>query len=343
MADLDIQIDVPDDDDLNSPVRVLNGSWVPPWLKAVVVLLAGALLALGIGAFLLGRSQAADDAEVLVPPTVRTTPLASAAASPNIEISLEAVEDWEAFAQTGDLASVERSFDTNGPQYALFAQASNGESTPELDFAARNLTESTEGVVTTVSLDLVVSSPDGEEIFPYDFVYLDGRQQVWTVVDRRAPGSAALPPAAEMIDSARQNWALFTSSLSVGDGDGVMEVVSSETATLADQVAAALGGATIPDDERVIDDPDLFDLLVDRAGSVPTDGPGEIVIALLDAGQRQALVVGELSSWTQTDPDRIIASLEVAGQPVAIVPFLASAEGWTFDLAGALNTSGGSP
>ena len=336
MTDLDIQIDVPDDDDLGSPVRVLNGSWVPPWLKAVAVLIVGALLALGIAAFLLGRSRA-EEPPALVPPTVQSTELASAATSPSIEASLVAVQQWQAFAETGDLSALE-GFDPDGPQYRLLAQSSVPSDSGELEFAARNLTESVDGVMTTVSLDMVVSGPNGQEVYPYDFVYLDGLQQVWTVIDRRSPGTAALPPAADMIEAAKQSWRLFTSSMSIGDGEGVIDVVSADTATLADQILAAEPGSGDP----ALVEVELYDLLVERSRQATAETPGEVVIAMLDAGQRQTLVVGELTSWTQTDPDKIIASLEVAGEPVAVVPFVATTEGWQFDLVAAMNTSGGS-
>ncbi len=340
MTDLDIQIDVPDDDDLDSPVRVLNGSWVPPWLKAAIALLVGALLVLGIAAYLLGRSNT-EPAEVLIPPAVETTPLASAADSPNIAMSLEAVEDWQTFARTGDLTAVEGSYDPNGPQYALFRRVREGTADPDLDLSARNLTESTEGVVTTVSMDLVVSGAESQEIYPYDFVYLDGRPEVWTVVDRRAPGTAALPPASDMIASARDNWSAFTSALAVGDGETVEGLVSADSVALAEQLREAVAGVEVPTEERLVVDDDLYQVLLDRTGVLSTRETGDIVIGVLDTDQRQALVVGELTSWTQTDPDRIIASLEVAGEPVAVVPFVATAEGWAFDLVGALNTSGG--
>ncbi len=237
-------------------------------------------------------------------------------------------------------------FDAVGPiskhfQYTLFAQNVPDANAPELDFAARNLTEVTEGVVTTVSMDLVVSGPEGQEVYPYDFVYLDGRSDVWTVVDRRAPGTAALPPAADMIESAKQTWRLFTSSMSIGDGQGVIDVVSADTVTLAERLSGEGEGADAG--EAALIDGELFDLLAERARRASAQTPGDVAIAMLDAGQRQTLVVGELTSWTQTDPDRIIASLEVAGEPVAIVPFVATTEGWDFDLVGALNTSGGSP
>jgi hypothetical protein len=161
MTDLDIQIDVPDDDDLNSPVRVVNGSWFPPWFKAVAVLILGALAAIVIAAFLIGRSRVKDD-DLVVPPASPTAPIASAAASPAIDSSLEAVQAWEAFAQTGDLTAVRPFFDPTGPQYALFATAADQRgsdgtgptptaATDRLGFSARNLAESKSGNLTTVS------------------------------------------------------------------------------------------------------------------------------------------------------------------------------------------------
>ena len=68
----------------------------------------------------------------------------------------------------------------------------------------------------------------------------------------------------------------------------------------------------------------------------------QALIAILDEDQREALLTGELTSWTQTGNGRIIASLELAGQPITTVPFVASDDGWSFDLKGALESSGGS-
>lgn len=342
MADLDIQIDVPDDDDLSSPVRVLNGSWVPPWLKAIAVLLLGGFLALVIGAFLLGRAQPAD-APAAAPTTARTTSLSSAEDSLAIARSLEAVQDWEAFARSADLGVVADSFDPDGPQYAVFAAAAETPEVAELDFAARNVSETSGEALTTVSIDLVVSGTEGQQIYPYDFVYLDGHDRVWTVVDRRSPGQVALPPARSDIDAASQSWTRFTSSLSIDDDRGVGGAVSGGTLALAEQLlaAAAQGPAAIAD--PLIDDPDLFELLVDRIRAAGALDAGDAVIALLDQDQRRNLAAGELTSWTRTDPDRIIATLEVSGDPVTTVPFVPSAEGWAFDLVGALNTSGGAP
>jgi hypothetical protein len=85
----------------------------------------------------------------------------------------------------------------------------------------------------------------------------------------------------------------------------------------------------------------LFDVLVARAQRAAVGDGGQALIAVLDEDQRQALVIGELTSWTLIDAERIVASLEVAGQPVATVPFVVSAEGWSFDLKGALQSSGG--
>ncbi len=344
MADLDIQIDVPDDDGLESPVRVLNGGWIPGWLKAAVALAIGALAALGVGAYLVGRSNAAIGVEETTDdePASATTELGSAPDSPTVASSLEAVQGWETFVRTGDLTAVAPSFDPNGPQWELFVDAAERSATDQVDFQARNLSESTDGLVTTVSMDLVVTDGVSDTVYPYDFVYLDGGSRVWTVVDRRSPGQAALPPAGGMIDAARQSWRLFVDAMALGDGEGVVEVVSPDTVALAEQITTTIDGGSIPDDDRLIGDEELFELLVARVEAGPTDDLGEVIIALLDLDQRQALLAGELASWTQTDPDRIIASLEVGGEPITLVPFVAAAEGWRFDLVGALNQSGGS-
>ena len=338
MTDLDIQIDVPDDEGLDSSVRVLNGDSIPPWLKAAAVLVLGGLVALIIGAFILGRVREAEE-EPLSAPTVATTPLVSAEASPAIESSLEAIQDWEQFARDGDLAAVTGSFDPDGPQYAMFAAAAAPTAGKEVEFAARNMIERTNGDVTTVSMDLVVSGLEGQELYPYDLVYINGTDLVWTVIDRRAPGTVALPPSPETIDAARRTWSLFTSSMAIGDGVGIAAVVGEDTRLLAEQVVSAVNGNGAA--QTVLDDPELFDLLVARAERATIADPGQALIAILDEDQRQALVIGELTSWTLVDSGRVIASLEVAGQPVATVPFVATAEGWSFDFIGALQSSGG--
>lgn len=337
MTDLDIQIDVPDDDDLDSSVRVLNGDSIPPWLKAAAVLILGGLAAITIGAFLLGRSS--DEVDPVTAPTVVTTPIASATASPAIENSLEAVQTWEAFARTGELAGVDETFDPAGPQYAMFRELGAPGGSSEVDFAARNLTEVNDGDVTTVSMELLVSGPTGQESYPFDMIYLGDSPRVWTVIDRRAPGTVALPPSSGDIEAARRSWAGFTSSMSVGDGAAVTEVVSADSRVLAEQVTAAAAGADV--DGIVLDDRQLFDLLVARVQRASVAEPGQAIVALLDEDQRQALLFGELTSWTQVGTGRMVASLEVAGQPVATVPFVAVAEGWAFDLKAALEAGGG--
>lgn len=340
MSDLDIQIDVPDDDDLDSSVRVLSGDAIPPWLKAAAVVVLGGLAALTIGAFLLGRSR--DEAAPVTTPTVAVTPLASATASPAVGNSLEAVETWESYARSGNLEGLDATFDPAGPQYAVFQAAAVSGRATDVDFSARNLTEATTDGVTTVSMDLVVSGPEGSEVYPFDLVYLEGGSRVWTVVDRRDPGTVALPPSPEVVEAARQTWAEFTDAISRGDGAAVTTVVSEDSRLLAEQVAAAAGGASLDDiDGPALINDSLFQLLTTRVRQSSAGGPGEALIALLDQDQRETLVIGELTSWTQVGPEAIVASLEVAGEPVTRVPFVATAGDWRFDLKGALEASGG--
>ena len=73
MSDLDIQIDVPDDDDLDSSVRVLSGDIIPPWLKAAAILILGGLAALMIAAFLLGRTSEPTPEPLTTSTTVTST------------------------------------------------------------------------------------------------------------------------------------------------------------------------------------------------------------------------------------------------------------------------------
>lgn len=340
MTDLDIQIDVPDDDDLDSSVRVLNGDAIPPWLKATAVVVLGGLAALTIGAFLLGRSR--ETATPVTTATVVVTPLASATATPAMENSLEAVETWETYARTGALDGLDSTFDPAGPQYAAFRGAASTGGSSDVEFAARNLIESSANGVTTVSMDLVVSGASGSEVYPFDMVYLENGTRVWTVVDRRNPGTVALPPSPEVIEAARQSWRIFTESTAQGDGRAVTNAVSEDSRLLAEQVAAAAADTTVDGlDEAPLVDGVLFDLLVDRVSRASVANPGEALIAMLDADQRQALVIGQLTSWTQIGQDQVVATLEMAGQPVARVPFAGTDGSWTFDLKGALEASGG--
>ncbi|MEZ5407260.1 MAG: hypothetical protein R2761_04490 [Acidimicrobiales bacterium] len=344
MTDLDIQIDVPDDDGLNSPVRVLGGNnWLPPWFKAVVVILLGTLATIMLGAYLLGRSRAAGNGdEGATDPSVSTT-IGSAAASPTIDASLAAVSAWETFARSGDLDSVRPWFDEAGPQFALFRQsaAAGAAGTDDITFEPRNPVETEADGLTTVSMELAVTGPQGQDVYLYDFVYRGESLKAWTVVDRRAPGTVALPPSQAVIDSATQNWGRFTSALAIGDAKGASAVVSEPTRLLVDQVttAARTGGGAPADGP--ITDPALFEQLVARVRAADAASPDNALLALLNADQRRALVTGQLASWTQVDADRVVASLIVDGKPTAIVPFRATAEGWMFDLVGALETSNG--
>ncbi len=345
MTDLDIQIDVPDDDGLKSPVRVLGGNnWLPPWFKAVLVILLGTLATLMLGAYLLGRSRAAGNGdEGATDPSVSTT-IGSAASSPTVDASLAAVSAWEGFARSADLDAVRPWFDDAGPQFVLFSQSAaagapaGGEG---VTFEPRNPVETKADGLTTVSMELVVTGPQGQDVYPYDLVYRGDSLKVWTVVDRRAPGTVALPPPQAVVDSAAQNWGRFTSALAIGDAKGASAVVSEPTRVLVDQVTAAARSGGGPPADGPITDPALFDQLVARVKAADAASPDNALLALLNADQRRALVTGQLAAWTQVDADRVVASLIVDGKPAAIVPFRATAEGWMFDLVGALETSNG--
>lgn len=340
MSDLDIQIDVPDDDDLDSSVRVLSGDIIPPWLKAAAILILGGLAALMIASFLLGRTS--DPAPE--PLTTSTTSTTTAAAGPTVvsvtEQALAAVDAWADYARTGDLAPLGTTFDPAGPQYAMFESTVADPRASEVTFASGNVSESTDARgVSTVSLDLAVTDAGGTQTYPYDFVFLEGSDRVWTVIDRRSPGQVALPPPAAVEAEARQTWSLFVSSVAIDDGAGAADVVGDDSIALATQVGRAAAGAQI--DEPLVA-PGVFEILVDRAQLRNATEPGPALVAMLDPDQREALAIGGLTSWTMVDDDRVIATLEVAGQPVASVPFVAAADGWAFDLKGALESTGSS-
>ncbi len=340
MSDLDVQIDVPDDDDLDSSVRVINGDLIPPWLKALAIAILGGLAAVMAAAFLLGRSQGAGEPPETTAPASPTTELASAPASPVMGATVQAVEAWEDFARTGELDRLGSSFDPDGPQYAVLSRSVASPRPDDVGFEVQNLTQQQDGDFTTVSTDLVVTGAGGEIAYPYDFVYLAGSDQVWTVIDRRSPGTVALPPNDDVVEAAGAAWSRFVAAVGAGDGPAASEAVGADTRELADQLARAAQGQTVED--RLLA-PELFQLLTDRvANAGATDATGALV-AVLDTEQKEAMAVGELRAWTLVDDGRIVASLDVGGQSLATVPFVATTEGWVFDLKSALESTGSTP
>jgi hypothetical protein len=339
MTDLDIQIDVPDDDDLGTSVRVLNNDGIPPWFKAAVVLLVGLLLLIMVAAFIVGRNRAADDeAPATTEAEKGDTPISSAEASPAMDMTLEAVEAWEQFAQTGNLEAIDGTFDPGGPQYALFAEQAAQDGVAAVDLDAQNLVRSDQGDITVVSMDLMVTDQDGnEEVLPYDAVYRPGENRVWTIVDRRQPGEVAVPPAQEVVDATAAGWDRFTRAIADDDGAAALAAVSGDTANLVEQLAAggsAAGAETGLEDE-------LEEVLLSRVRAATADEPAEALMAIIDADQRHGIVNGSLGSWTQTDADRVIATLEIDGEQITIVPFVTAADGWVFDLAAAMRATNG--
>jgi len=339
MTDLDIQIDDPDDE-IGAPVRVLNGDSIPPWIKAVTVLVLGAAIVLII-AFWFGRLKQ-ETTPSLEPAAPATAPLTSTTVSPAIEVSLRAIDGWEQFARSGELSSVVDTFHPDGPQLALFHQAAVPGSVTEVAFAATNLSEARDGDLTIVSLDLEVTSQTSRATYPFDLVYLAGSDQVWTVVDRRAPDAPALPPAPVFIEAAQDVWGTFTVAMAAGDGAAVAPTVTADSLLLADQVVAAVAGAEPTRDPAV--DNELFARLVSRGRQLSVADSGQALVAALDQGTREAIQIGELTDWRMADTNRLVASLEIGGEPVALVPFLLADDVWAFDLKGALESSdGGTP
>jgi len=221
MTDLDIDIDIPDDDDLHAPPPVLdNGDNPSIWPK----LAAGvAIVVAAIGGYGYFTSPDPEPAAT-PPPATEPTPLPSAPTTtavpdPAVTQMLAAVAAWERFATTGALAEVVGSFDSEGPQYALFTDQADTRSEPgSLRFTAAEAGIVRGDGLVTVSTDLTVTASDGAVTeYPYDFVFLDDSTAVWTVVDRRAPGSPALPPPPQTVLAVEQSWTALTDALGAGD------------------------------------------------------------------------------------------------------------------------------
>lgn len=297
MTDLDIDIDIPDDDDLHAPPPVLdNGDNPPMWpkLAAVAALVIAAIVGHG---YLTSPDPepAATPPPATEPTPAATAPTAAPLPEPETTQMLAAVDAWERFAATGDLAAVADTFDGEGPQHALFTdQAGQGADPVPLRFEAAETGIVRSDDLVTVSTDLTVTAPNGQAtVYPYDFVFLGDSPAVWTVIDRRAPGTPALPPSPQIVDAAERTWTAIADAVRGGD------------------LATAATFVTDGDMNGV------------DAGSEP----------VFTETQQAAIADGRLHTWTQISPTQVIASLDVDGIDVATVPFTLDGDQWLFDHA----------
>lgn len=296
MTDLDIDIDIPDDDDLHAPPPVLdNGDNPPVWPK----LAAAALVIAAIAGY--GYLSSPDpEPSAAPPPATESTPATTAPTTaplpdPETTQMLAAVDAWERFAATGDLAAVADSFDGEGPQHALFSeQADQGADPVPLRFEAAETGITRSDDLVTVSTELTVTAPDGQAtVYPYDFVFLGDSTAVWTVIDRRAPGTPTLPPSPQIVSAAERTWTAIADAIRSGD-----------LATAA--------------------------TFVTDGGMNDSDAVSEPVFT---GTQQAAIADGRLHTWTQISPTQVIASLDVDGIEVATVPFALDGDQWLFDHA----------
>ncbi len=297
MTDLDIDIDIPDDDDLHAPPPVLDNGDNPsmwPRLAAVAALVIAAIV--GYGYLTTPDPEPAAAPPPPTEPTPATTaPTAAPLPEPETTQMLAAVDAWERFAATGDLATVADTFDGEGPQHALFSDQAGQETDPvPLLFEAAETGIVRSDDLVTVSTDLTVTTPDGQAtVYPYDFVFLGDSPAVWTVIDRRAPGTRALPPSRRIISEAERTWTAIADAVRRGD--------------LATAATFLNGGGMNGVD----------------AGSAP----------VFTETQQAAIADGRLHTWTQISPTQVIASLDVDGIDVATVPFTLGGDQWVFDHA----------
>jgi len=341
MNQYDVEIEVPDDDDLGPEFRTADNSWAPVWIKPLLAAMILAVLVLMVGAYLAGRggSDRQDHDGSQASSSAPSTPDDPTVAGPDLEAdslsvkTTEAVHAWAQFARTGDSAELENHFDPNGPQFGEL-MASNEPT--EVTFLPIDLSQTTRADGSTVvSLTMIVVDAEGETRYPYDFVYRAGSPLVWTVVDRRVDEDEASPPSGESIQSAIQSWDDMVEAIQADDHERVSSLVSPSTRDLANEILGAIGATSTPQ-SNLVDDQAVFRALVDSAESEGLDSPDSVVSFLVGGGRSSQLAQGTLAQWTEASNDVVVATLWVQDEPVATVPFTKSEGSWLFDFVAAL-------
>ena len=359
MNDLDVEIDVPDDEDLGVTRRGRDLQLFPAWLRASLVALLVLFGAVLLASFALGRLQDSESREVANDPsgpTIDDEPIEQSDPdedvssevgnpSPAISAATAAVTAWEGFARTGSVSELGDTFDQTGPQYGLFQDVS-GTGEAAVDFEPTKMTEHQSQDVTTVSMELVVSTAGTQRVYAYDFVFRDGQAGVWTVLDRESPGSVAFPPSPAVISNAEATWSNFVNAVAGNDSVAVESTVTTSTIALAQHLLEVSSGAAIEGDDGddpnpALDgiDPALVSSLAGRVSQANPADPAGAVLSLLDDRQAQAIANGTLIGWTQTGPTTMVAWLEQDGTRVTVVPFRLRNDQWRFDLQSALGAA----
>ena len=303
MTDLDIEIEIPGEDEPEAgpPVYSRQGS-DPPW-RRIGATIAVAAIALASYGYLQSDPQpepAAESAPTTAPATAPPPPTEQPLAY-EIEQTLAAVEAWERFANTHDPNVLHDAFDPEGPQAQLLQSMADSTPNPGWAMALRDPAVGPEDGYIAVSGTLLVTDPNGATAsHAYDFVYLDSNPTVvWTVTDRANPQAAVLPPTPADIAAATQVW------------EAMLESLANERADL-----------------------DLF--VTDQTAAL-FDSSEELGSYL----RGRSNLTGRLAGWTETGTDTITAVLATAdGDVVASVPFRRIDDEWLLDLEGAINTGG---
>ena len=341
MEDLDIHIDTGEDPELDAAPPVLDsGDRASLWPKlaalAAVLLLAAAVYGMYRGT---GEEPSADP----VPPEAATPTSAPSSEAPTTTVpdeitsAIAAVDAWETFSSTGDLADMNATFDPAGPQYALFVdQANRIDSGSAWRFELTDVTYAHEDDVLTVSTDLVVTGPgDQRATYPYDFIFLAGSEKVWTVVDRRSPAEAVMPPSPDVVQAATDTWRMITATGGATRPPGADEWLTSNSITLLAQVIAGTSEPAGP-----LTDPD--DVLVELTGWADQNGldnPTDIVVRILSDTGLDTVEADQLTGWAQPGHDRVLAIVAQDDRPV-VIPFELEDGRWKLDLVSALALEG---
>ena len=336
MSQYDVEIDIPDDDNLGSDYGSADSAWAPNWVKPLLLMMLIAVLVLMLVAFVAGRKNSSSTPDANGVDDGAGTDN-SVAPDPQAENGLiearavEAIRAWEGAARTGNTDGLDQYFDPEGPQYE--AIANNLEPTEVAFLAIEPLVSTTDNDAIVVSLTMVVVDAAGESRYLYDLVYREGSNLVWTVVDRGEAPESSHPPEIHVVESATRSWNQLVEAIDNNDSEQALASVSGSTRQLAEQIFDALTSSETT--SALIGDA-MFSEIVERVRLIEPDHAGDIVIYLVGDGRVDQFSKGSLVSWTTGIEDLLVAQLDVEGEVVTSVPFSETDGDWSFDLVAAM-------